>query len=176
MPIVDVTWDDAQAYCRWAGGRLPTDAEWEYAARAGSTAARYGDLDEIARYADNSGSQRLDSDRLVQEVRAIWEKRMDENGNGMHNVGLKRANGFGLYDMLGNVWEWVNDWYDQNYYQNSPSQDPTGPTSGQFRVARGGSWFDFRWEVTVSNRVVNQPGSYRATNFGFRCGGEVFAP
>ncbi len=124
MPIVDVTWDDAQAYCSWAGGRLPTEAEWEYAARAGSTAARYGDLDEIAWYADNSGRQRLDSDRIWKEDQANYAKRLNENGNGMHEVGQKRANGFGLYDMLGNVWEWVNDWYDENYYKNSPSPRP----------------------------------------------------
>ena len=176
MPIVDVTWDDAQAYCSWAGGRLPTEAEWEYAARAGSTAARYGDLDEIAWYADNSGRQRLDSDRIWNEDRANYAKRLNENGNGMHEVGQKRANGFGLYDMLGNVWEWVNDWYDENYYQNSPSQDPAGPASGQ--VPRSA------WRVLV--RLFPRTSAFRTArrsvpacrgfDFGFRCGGEVFAP
>ena len=158
MPIVDVTWDDAQAYCTWAGGRLPTEAEWEYAARAGSTAARYGDLDEIAWYADNSGRQRLDSERILKEDQANYVKRLDENGNDMHEVGQKRANGFGLYDMLGNVWEWVNDWYDEKYYQNSPSQDPAGPTSGQERVLRGGSWDGYPSLVRVSSRTRYGPG------------------
>ncbi len=175
MPIVDVTWDDAQAYCSWAGGRLPTEAEWEYAARAGSTAARYGDLDEIAWYADNSGRQRLDSDRIWKEDRDNYVKRLNENGNGMHEVGQKRANGFGLYDMLGNVWEWVNDWYDQNYYQNSPPQDPSGPTSGQARVLRGGSWVVIPWFVRVSVRGRFNPASWLDDN-GVRCAREVDVP
>jgi formylglycine-generating enzyme required for sulfatase activity len=175
MPIVDVTWDEAQAYCGWAGGRLPTEAEWEYAARGGSTGAHYGDLDEIAWYADNSGSQRLDSASILKAEWANYLKRLNENGNGLHDVGLKRANGFGLYDILGNVWEWVNDWYDQNYYQSSPSQDPTGPASGQFRVLRGGSWFYNPGFVRVSDRFSFSPGNWDF-NFGFRCGGEVFVP
>ncbi len=150
MPIVNVSWDDAQAYCGWMGGRLPTEAEWEYAARGGSTEARYGNLDEIAWYNQNSGNQ-------------------------THEVAQKRANGFGLYDMLGNVWEWVNDWYDQNYYQNSPSQDPKGPASGQFRVLRGGSWRNLPRYVRVSFRGWYNP-AVRGISLGFRCGGEVFVP
>jgi formylglycine-generating enzyme required for sulfatase activity len=140
MPMVNVMWDDAQAYCGWAGGRLPTEAEWEYAARAGSTAARYGDLDEIAWYAGNSGGHHFGPARVFVTGRGRASRHLDENGSDMYEVGQKRANGFALYDMLGNVWEWVNDWYDKNYYHVSPPQDPSGPTSGLMRVVRGGNW------------------------------------
>ena len=183
MPIVEVTWDDAQAYCSWAGGQLPTEAEWEYAARAGSTVARYANLDEIAWYADNSGIQPFDSERFSKEHQANnvnedekrYEKRLNENGNNMHEVGQKRANGFGLYDVLGNAWEWVNDWYDEKYYQSSPSQDPAGPTTGQERVIRGGAWKANPKEVRVSYRTRWVP--YGSLEFnGFRCGREVAGP
>jgi serine/threonine-protein kinase len=175
MPIVDVTWDDAQAYCSWAGGRLPTEAEWEYAARGGSTAARYGDLDKIAWYADNSGRERLDSDRILEKDFANYGKRLKENGNGMHEVAQKPGNGFELYDALGNVLEWVNDWYNENYYGNSPSQDPAGPTSGTQRVLRGGSWLVSSGTARVSDRVRNSPAD-RYNHDGFRCVGEVAGP
>jgi serine/threonine-protein kinase len=150
MPMESVSWDDAQAYCAWAGARLPTEAEWEYAARAGSPEAQYGPIDEVAWCSDNS----------------------DQNP---HQVGQKRANDFGLYDMLGNVREWVNDWFDQDYYHNSPSRDPTGPASGTVRAQRGGHWGTYPKEVRVSNRSRGDPG-VRNDYSGFRCVGEVFAP
>jgi formylglycine-generating enzyme required for sulfatase activity len=175
MPIVDVTWEDAQAYCGWAGGRLPTEAEWEYAARAGSTSARYGDLDEIAWYADNSGRQRLDTTTIFKEDRDNYTDRLNENGIGMHEVGKKRANEFGLFDMLGNEWEWVNDWYDEKYYQTSPSPDPAGPASGTARLLRGGCWFNLPRNVRVSMRRWGYPG-VKDTADTLRCGGDVFAP
>jgi formylglycine-generating enzyme required for sulfatase activity len=176
MPVVNVSWDDAQAYCAWAGGRLPTEAEWEYAARAGNTAARYVDLDETAWYADNSGGQRLDITRIFFEDLDKYAKRLKENGNRTHEVGQKRANGFRLYDVLGNVWEWVNDWYDEDYYQRSPSQDPAGPTSGQYRVLRGGSWRSVPMSVRVSSRFRLDPASGYGDDFGFRCAREVDIP
>jgi len=175
MPIVNVTWDEAQAYCSWAGGRLPTEAEWEYAARAGTTAARYDDLREIAWYADNSGIEWLDSAIIAIRDPSHYFKHLYKNGNGFHEVGLKRASGFGIYDILGNVWQWVNDWYDTNYYQNSPSQDPRGPTTGRLRVVRGGSWGNIPRLVRVSFRGRDNPAT-RGNFGGFRCGADGSAP
>ena len=125
--------------------RLPTEAEWEYAARAGTAGARYGDLDEIA-----------------------WYK---GNGNGPHDVGTKRANPWKLYDMLGNVWEWVGDWYDEHYYAEQDVTDPVGPPSGKFRAQHGGSWLASAGNVRVSSRGWGAPGDHDGDT-GFRCVGE----
>ena len=147
QPIVNVTWGEAQAYCQWAGGRLPTEAEWEYFARGGSTEARYAPADEVAWYTTNSNSH-------------------------PHDVAQKRANGFGLFDTLGNVWEWVSDWFDEKYYAQSPGVDPSGAASSDVRGMRGGSWKDTTASQRVSDRGRFGP-EKGDVDTGMRCVREV---
>jgi formylglycine-generating enzyme required for sulfatase activity len=150
VPITNVTWDEANSYCAWMGGRLPTEAEWEYAARGGSTEARYGPLDEIAWYNGNST-------------------------NLIHDVAQKRANGFGLYDMLGNVMEWVNDGWDKDTYRNGPSQDPQGSSDRVGAVQRGASYMSNSGNTRLSNRTWGFAANQNWF-LGFRCSAEGAGP
>ena len=143
-PVEMVNWPEAKAYCEAVGGRLPTEAEWEYAARAGSLGVRYGNVDEIAWHYDNS----------------VFKT---------HDVAQKKANAFGLFDMLGNVFQWVADWYGN--YPAGERTDPSGPQSGQLRMVRGGSWDNLAKVARASYRGTSAPAD-RNYNFGIRCAAE----
>ena len=145
LPVDSVSWSDAAKYCETIGGRLPSESEWEYAARAGSGAARYGELDAVAWYDKNSGST-------------------------PHPVGGKQANQFGLFDMLGNAWEWVQD--DYAPYKSEAAIDPVVVIrDSKLKVVRGGSWSSDPLFARASLRLRNEPGP-RNYIMGFRCVGE----
>lgn len=173
QPAVEVTWDDARGYCQWAGMRLPTEAEWEYAGRAGTPGATYGDeIEKIAWFGDNSGKKPIDSAEAFRFDSSRYEKRLFSNGNGPKDVKLKAPNAWSLYDMLGDVAQWVADYYAPNYYMVSEPTDPTGPKQGTQRVLRGGAWNAVPNNVRVSNRITNPPGD-QVNTFGFRCAGNL---
>jgi len=168
QPIVNVTWDEAGAYCAASAGRLPTEAEFEYAARAGTNGPRYGTAGEIAWYADNSGDRLIDAAKIRREDEANFGRRINENKDRLRPVGQKQPNAFNLYDMLGNVYEWTADWHTD--YAAAPTSDPHGPPTGKFRVVRGGNWNSDIRDLRVSVREWFIP-SLRNLGIGFRCAG-----
>jgi len=145
-PVVNVTWENARAFCNWNGARLPTEAEWEKAARGGLEGALYPWGDEIdcnlANYGDCVG--------------------------GTSPVDSHAPNGYDIYDTAGNVWEWTADWWDGSYYRNSPEDNPTGPADGEYRVIRGGAWGEETSSMRAAHRLFNLP-SYPHDFIGFRC-------
>jgi formylglycine-generating enzyme required for sulfatase activity len=156
-PVVNVKWEEAKAFCEWSGGRLPTEAEWERAARGGREGLRFPGGDSLSHeFANYSGREGRDRHRRTAPV------------------GSFDPNGLGLYDTACNVWEWVSDWYDKRYYAASSATDPSGPSSGKDHTLRGGSWAGAAAQCRCSSRVSAGSGSDRGpggidTVFGLRC-------
>jgi formylglycine-generating enzyme required for sulfatase activity len=154
-PVVNVSWEEADIYCKWRGARLPSEAEWEKAARGGLEGKLYswGDTTPVCTTDVENGAQ-FDNCSVKDTVA----------------VGSFKPNDYGLFDMAGNAWEWVNDWYDPSYYSSSPASNPTGPdaTGNQYKVVRGGGWHSDLNNVRVADRD-NLPPANRYSDFGFRC-------
>lgn len=166
QPVTTVTWFDATAYCEWRGKRLPTEAEWEKAARGGLEGARYswGDAEP-----NNTSANFADS-------QTAFEWRSAEVNDGFlftAPVGTFPPNGYDLYDMAGNVWEWCADWYSPTYYSDAqdaerPLRNPKGPDTGKRRVLRGGTWYRAVHTIRNAERISDYPNN-SLNVVGFRC-------
>ena len=166
-PVVHVSWDDALAYSRWSGLRLPTEAEWEYAARGGLEGMRFPWGNTLR----PGGEHRMN----------VWQGQFPTRNTladgylGTAPVGAFAPNGYGLYNMTGNIWEWTADWFSRTWHRNGTRENPTGPAAGDRRALRGGSYLchaSYCYRYRVSARMSNTPDTCTG-NIGFRCAGDA---
>ena len=171
-PVVSVSWNDATAFCDWLSRkegrtyRLPTEAEWEYACRAG-TQTRFFNGNDGKKLADVCNAWDLTAKDAMTNYQDL--EYMDSRDGHVFSapVGRFGANGFGLHDMLGNVFEWCQDFYGERYYSESTAKDPKGPVASPYRIARGGGWFNLAWGCRSADRHGFEP-MFRSFNLGFR--------